>query len=316
MHNFCRSFYLFLPFLPCALLAQYSSSIEGTVTDRSGAVIANAEVIVTNQATQVSRHTVASGEGLYRVINLGLGAYTVATAKQGFRTKEQRDVALATSETVRVNVTLDIGAASDKVTIEAEVPQVETEQGRISGNISTQDLKELPLNGRNAYGLLALQPGVSGRGIAASFGAGGGGSNNDGFAAENQPEIYASGQRVESNSYLLDDSSVNSAARGGVANLTPNPDSIAEVRVVSNNFSAVNGRSSGGQVEMVTKSGTNQFHGGATYYFENNTLADRNVFETKVPVFRRNEFGYYVGGPDHQESNVLLHFAGSFATER
>lgn len=265
--------------------------------DRSGALIANAEITVVNNSTQVSRRTVASGEGFYRVIDLGPGSYTVTAARPGFRTAEQRNVTLATSEIVRVNMTLDIGSASEKVTVEADVPQVETEQGRISGNISTQQLKELPLNGRNAYGLLATQPGVSGRGIAATFGAGGGGSNNDGFAAENQPEIYASGQRVESNSYTLDDSSVNSAARGGVANLTPNPDSIAEVRVVSNNFSAVNGRSSGGQVELVTKSGTNQFHGGATYFFENNTLADRNVFESSVPVFRRNEFGYYAGGP-------------------
>jgi hypothetical protein len=155
----------------------------------------------------------------------------------------------------------------------------------------------MPLNGRNMYNLLAVQPGVSGRGVAATFGAGGGGSNNDGFAAENQPEVYASGQRVESNSYTVDDSSVNSAARGGVANLTPNPDSIAEVRVVSNNFSAVNGRSSGGQVELVTKSGTNTFHGGATEFFENNALSSRNEFETKTSVYRRNEFGYYVGGP-------------------
>lgn len=296
MHNLSRWFFISL-LVPIAALAQYSSSIEGIVTDRSGAVIANAEITIVNNATQVSRQTVASGEGFYRIINLGPGLYTVAVAKAGFRTNEQRNVALETSETVRVNVTLDVGSASEKVTVEAEVPQVETEQGRISGIISTRDLKELPLNGRNAYGLLALQPGVSGRGIAATFGAGGGGSNNDGFAAENQPEIYASGQRVESNSYTLDDSSVNSAARGGVANLTPNPDSIAEVRVVSNNFSAVNGRSSGGQVELVTKSGTNQFHGGASYFFENNTLADRNVFEASTPVFRRNEFGYYVGGP-------------------
>lgn len=133
--------------------------------------------------------------------------------------------------------------------------------------------------------------------MAATFGASGGGSNNDAFAAENQPELYANGQRVESNSYLLDDMSVNSLARGGVSNLTPNPDSIAEVRIISNNFSAVNGRSSGGQVEMISKSGTNRFRGGVSEYFQNNTLADRNEFEGKVPVFRRNEFGYYIGGP-------------------
>jgi Carboxypeptidase regulatory-like domain len=278
------------------LLAQFSSSIEGTVTDRSGAVVAKTAVTITDNATQVSRKTFTSSEGLYRVVDLGPGDYTVSVEQTGFRTSEQRNVHLATSETVRVNVVLEIGAVGEKITVESVVPQVETEQGRISGNITTQDLKELPLNGRNLYNVVALTPGVSGRGLAATFGAGGGGTNNDSFAAENQPEMYANGQRVESNSYLLDDMSVNSLARGGVTNLTPNADSVAEVRVISNNFSAVNGRSSAGQVEIISKSGANAFHGGVSEYFQNNTLADRNVFEASVPVFRRNEYAYYLGG--------------------
>ena len=297
MHLSCSAAFLFSLLLPLCVNAQFSSSIEGTVTDTSGAVIPNAKVIVANDDTGVSRSVNTSGEGFYRVLNLGLGRYTVSVESSGFRPAEQRDVRLAVSETSRVNFTLEIGAVGEKITIEAKTPEVETEQGRVSGRIETQQLKDMPLNGRNLFNLLALQPGVSGRGVAATFGAGGGGANNDGFAAENQPEVYASGQRVESNSYSLDDSSVNSAARGGVANLTPNPDSIAEVRVVSNNFSALNGRSSGGQIELITKSGTNSFHGGATEFFENNTLSSRNEFEAKTSVFRRNEFGYYIGGP-------------------
>lgn len=296
MHLF-RATILLACLAPACLFAQYNSSIEGNVTDASGAVVPGAKVTVTNNDTGLSRSILTSGEGFYRVVNLALGRYTVAVESPGFRPAEQRDVRLAASETARVNFSLEVGPVGEKVTVEAQTPQVETEQGRVSGVIETQKLKEMPLNGRNMYNLLAVQPGVSGRGVAATFGAGGGGSNNDGFAAENQPEVYASGQRVESNSYTVDDSSVNSAARGGVANLTPNPDSIAEVRVVSNNFSAVNGRSSGGQVELVTKSGTNSFHGGATEFFENNTLSSRNEFEAKTSVYRRNEFGYYFGGP-------------------
>lgn len=283
--------------LPACLVAQYNSSIEGIVTDRSGAIVPSAQVNVTEVSTGLVRHTMTTTDGFYRVVDLEPGKYDIAIDHPGFRTAEQRGITLAGTETVRVNVTLELGSVSEKVTVQAEVPQVETEEGRISGNITTQDLQELPLNGRNIYNVLALEPGVSGRGLAATFGSGGGGTNNDSFAAENQPEMYASGQRVESNSYLLDGMSVNSLARGGVTNLTPTPDSIAEVRVVGNNFSAVNGRSSGGQVEMITKSGTNAFHGGATEYFQNNTLADRNEFEAEVPGFRRNEFGYYVGGP-------------------
>jgi hypothetical protein len=235
---------LLLPQLP--LLAQYSSSIEGIVSDRSGAVIPEASVTVTNGATGVARSVTTSGDGFFRVVDLGPGKYDVAVNRSGFQTSEQKGVSLAGSETVRVNVTMQLGSISEKVSVEAQVPQVETEQGRISGNITAQELRELPLNGRNLYNVLALEPGVSGRGLASTFGAGGGGTNNDSFAAENQPEMYASGQRVESNSYMIDDMSVNSLARGGVANLTPSPDSIAEVRVVANNFSAVNGRGSGG----------------------------------------------------------------------
>ena len=283
--------------LPCLLLAQFNSSVEGVVTDRSGGVIPGASVTVSNVATNVSRQVKTSSEGFYRVVDLGLGTYNVIVESQGFKSAEQQGCQCTGQSNGARNVTLDVGSIGEKVTVEAQVPQVETDQGRLSGTITTQQLKQLPLNGNNLYNLLAVQPGVTGRGLAASFGAGGGGANNDSFAAENQPEISASGQRVESNGYSLDDSSVNSAARGGVANITPNADSIAEVRVVSNNFSAVNGRSSGGQIEMVSKSGTNAFHGGLSEFFQNNTLADRNAFEASVPVFRRNQFGYYVGGP-------------------
>jgi len=97
-----------------------------------------------------------------------------------------------------------------------------TEQGRVSVRIEAQQMRDLPLNGRNLYNLLAVQPGVAGRGLATTFGASGGGTNNDSFAAENGPQIYASGQRTEANSFTVDDTSVNSAARGGVTNLTPN----------------------------------------------------------------------------------------------
>jgi hypothetical protein len=171
------------------LLAQFNSSVEGVVTDRSGAVVPAASVTVTNTETGVIRKALTSAEGFYRVVDLGRGRYNVTVEREGFRTSEQHDVVLEGSQTVRVNALLDVGAIGEKVTVAAEVPQVETEQGRISGNITTQDLQQLPLNGRNLYNVLALAPGVAGRGLAATFGASGGGSNNDSFAAENQPEM-------------------------------------------------------------------------------------------------------------------------------
>jgi Carboxypeptidase regulatory-like domain len=299
--------------VPFALMAQFNSSIEGIVTDSSGGVVPNANVTVTNLSTGVSRKAATSSVGFYRVVDLGPGTYSLVVEHEGFRTSQQNNADVEGSQTVRINVVLEVGSVGEKITVEAKVPKVDTEEGRISGLLTTQDVQSLPLNGQVIYDVIALAPGVSGRGMTSNFASTGTGTANDSYAGENQPEMYANGQRVESNSYLLDDMSANSLARGGVTNLTPNPDSIAQVRVISNNFSAVNGRSSGGQIEMITKSGTNEFHGGATEYFQNNTLADRNEFEGQVPVFRRNEFGGYIGGPILKNRTF---FFGSFTAVR
>ena len=275
--------------------AQFSAAIQGVVSDNSSALIPGATVTVTNVATGVSREVVTGAEGLYRVLSLGAGTYRVVAQMQGFQSVQRDQVEVGISDTVRVDFTLPLGQMSERVTVEARASQVETEQGRISGRVDQSQLKDLPLNGRNLYNLIALQPGIVGKGVSAALGAGG--SGNDPYSGEANPVAYASGQRTEANSFTVDDSSVNSAARGGITNLTPNADSVEEVRVVANNFSAVDGRNSGAQVQVITKSGTNTFHGGVSYYFQNNTLASHSVFESKVPVFRRNQFAYNLGGP-------------------
>src|SRR5207244_2310477 len=131
---------------------------------------------------------------------------------------------------------------------------------------------------RNLLNLLALEPGMTGRGLSAGYGTG---SPGDSFAGETAPSIYASGQRYEANNFTLDDTSVNSEARPGVTNIVPSPDAVQEVRVVSNNFSAVDGRDTGAQIQMISKSGTNEFHGTAHFYNQNNKLASHNEFEAK-----------------------------------
>ena len=165
-------------------------------------------------------------------------------------------------------------------------------------------LKELPINGRNVYNLIALQPGMTGRGLSPGLFSGGG---SDSFSGETQPQAYASGQRWEANNYTVDDTSVNGVARNGAANLTPNTESVEEVRVVANNFSAVDGRNSGGQVQVITKGGTNQFHGSLSWYFTNNTLASRNFNETTLPAVRKNLYGYSRGRADQAQPDFLLH---------
>ena len=273
------------------LLAQVNSEIQGIVTDESGAVIAGASVVVTNTSKGVTREVSTLGDGLYRVLSLLPGTYRIHVEKAGFQPAERDGITLGITETRKVDVVLKIGTVRQDVTVTAQTAQVETEQGRVSGLVNREQIDELPLNGRNVFNLLALQPGVTGLGLT------GIGSGTDSFSGELKMEFNASGSRSEANSYTMDGINVNSLSRGGTTNLTPNADSVEEVRVVSNNFTAVDGRNGGAQIQVVTKSGTNEFHGGLSYYFQNNTLSSRNIFDTSMPVFRKNEYGYALGGP-------------------
>jgi hypothetical protein len=281
--------------MPSTAVAQFNSAIQGVVSDFTSAFVPGATVRVTNLETGVARQVETSAEGLYRVLSLGAGLYRVEVIKQGFRSALRERVEVGISETARVDFQLAVGSVDENVTVSAQAVAVETEQGRVSGRIDRTQLNDIPLNGRNLFNLVALQPGVIGRGISSAQGAGGAG--NDAFSGEAGPQAYSSGQRTESNSFTVDDVSVNSAARGGITNLTPSADSVEEVRVVANNFSAVEGRNSGAQIQVITKSGTNTLRGSLSHYFTNNTLASRSVFESAVPVFRRNQFGYTLGGP-------------------
>ena len=275
--------------------AQFSGAIQGTITDSQKAVVAGATVIVTHVASGVSREVTTSSEGVFRVVSLGPGAYRVQVVKPGFVNAERDAINVGISETVRVDVTLDVSGVQENLTVTTHAPLVETEQGRVSGRVDRLQLQELPLSGRNLYNLIALQPGVTGKGVSASISGGGGA--DDSFAGESAPRINASGQRDEANSFTVDDTSTNGVARGGITNLTPNTESVEEVRVVANNFSAVDGRNTGAQIQVITKAGTNQFRGSGSYYFQNDSLSARNTFEAKVPEFSKHQFGYSFGGP-------------------
>ncbi|HET7219933.1 MAG TPA: carboxypeptidase-like regulatory domain-containing protein, partial [Vicinamibacterales bacterium] len=280
---------------PRPAAAQFSGAIQGTVTDAQKAVVADAVVIVTNTQNGSTRESTTTSEGVFRLPSLAPGTYRVQVAKPGFVSAERESITVGVSETVRVDVTLELSGVQESVTVTTAAPVVETEQGRVSGRVDRLQLQEMPLSGRNLYNLIALQPGVTGKGVSASISGGGGA--DDSFAGESAPRINASGQRDEANSYTVDDTSTNGVARGGITNLTPNTESVEEVRVVSNNFSAVDGRSTGAQIQVITKSGTNQFRGSGSYYFQNDKLSARNVFESAVPKFDKNQFGYSLGGP-------------------
>ena len=280
---------------PRAASAQFSGVIQGTITDGQKAVVADAVVMVTNVRSGVARESVTTSDGVFRVLSLGPGVYRVEVVKLGFLNALRESVSVGISETVRLDFTLEVSGVQESVTVTTNAPLVETEQGRVSGQVDRMQLQEMPLSGRNLYNLIALQPGVTGKGVSASISGGGGA--DDSFAGESAPRINASGQRDEANNYTVDQTSTNGVARGGITNLTPNTESVEEVRVVSNNFSAVDGRSPGAQVQVITKSGTNEFRGSGSYYYQGDQLSAKNVFESSVPKFDKNQFGYSLGGP-------------------
>lgn len=285
--------FVFLWSMPA--LAQFSSAIEGTVTDSSNSAVPDALVTAKNKETGIVRDSKTSSGGFYRISSLGPGTYNVTVTKQGFVLTTHDSVELAVTATVKVDFSLTVGGVSEHVDVMAQTPMLETEQGRVSGLIDKTAVDDLPISGRNPLNLLALQSGVVGRGLSTGLYSGGG---SDTFSGETQPLIYAAGQRFEANSYSMDDTSTNDVARNGDTYLVPSSESLEEVRVVSNNFSAEFGRNPGAQVQMLTKAGTNQFHGVGAYYFTDNKLADRTIFSpaTLAPA-RKNLYDFAGGGP-------------------
>ena len=277
-------------------LAQFNSAFQGLVTDHSDAVIAGATVTVTNIETGISRTVETLDDGLYRLLSLPPGAYRIVVKKPGFADAVRSSVVLTIGQTLRVDFSLEVKANVEQITVEAETAQIDTEQGNISGRINQVELEQVPLNGNNVFNLLALQAGLIGRGRASASG-GGNRSGNDPFSGEAGATVYANGLRQEFNSFTMDGSSINSSVSPGFTNLTPTEGAIQEMRVVVNNVSAVEGRNAGAQIEVITKSGTNQFHGGVFSQFQNNTLSARGIFEPLVAVFRKNQFGAQAGGP-------------------
>ena len=289
--------------------AQFNSSIEGIITDPSGALVPDVTIRVTNQATGVVSVTKSTGTGHYSVPSLPAGTYTIEASKDGFNTGVQKDVVLESSRVQSVPLSLTVGSAGTKVTVEAAPPVVETSDARVSELTTGKQVITLPLAGRNVLNVLAQTPGVTGTGLVSDRAG-----SNDIFNANNSPSVTANGQRGSSNGFYVDDTSVNDNPDGGGAKLSPNPDSVAEVRVSVNNYSAMYGRNSSVLTQIVTKSGTNQLHGSLFEYHTDNKLTSRNVFQNSpdpitgriLPVSRRNEFGGSVGFPIRKDHTFVF----------
>lgn len=297
--------------LAAAAHAQFKASIQGTVMDAQGNAVPGAKVTVTNQDTGVVRETAASAEGFYRVGELPPGKYTVTIESAGFKKSTSKDVVVEAEQPRGLDVTLVIGAVTEQVTVTASPEALQTENANVSSTISSQQIERLPQFGRDPYELLRLAPGVFGDGARAANGSaanlpnsgGPGGSNTSIFQVENQVQVTANGQRNSGNNFTIDGTSVNSLTWGGAAILTPNQESIQDITVVANSYSAEDGRNTGAQVKVVSKSGTNQFHGSGFFKDDSPGL---NAFprwggpDGQAPQkVRQNlrQFGGSLGGP-------------------
>jgi hypothetical protein len=301
--------------LAAPALAQYGASLEGTVTDKSGAVVVAAKVTVTNQTTDLTQSVESTSSGLYRVSGLLPGLYTVDVESGGFRKSHVTDVQVDAESVRGLDVALQTGGAKETVTVTGEASGVQSETASISGAITAKQIEELPQFGRDPFELLRLAPGVFGDSGRNAIGqaqllpnaAGPGGSNNSIYQVENQVQATANGQRASGNNFLIDGVDVNSLTWGGASVVTPNQESVAEVKVLSTSYSAEDGRNSGAQVKVISKNGTNQFHGSAFFKYGEPGLNAFNKFNGFVNGFelapparvsnKSRNYGGSVGGP-------------------
>ncbi|HVB32944.1 MAG TPA: carboxypeptidase regulatory-like domain-containing protein [Patescibacteria group bacterium] len=286
---------LFLLFVSIPTRAQtVGANLAGTVTDPSGAVIPKASINITNTGTGVTTHAVTNTSGFYIAHNLLPGTYQVTISAAGFRTGVTSGLVLTVGAQQVLNRTLNVGAAAQKVTVTAEAQDVQLQSAAISGVISTKSIVALPLNGRSWTDLALLQPGVNQISDMASVGT------PDRIGRGLGVELTVAGQRPQTNNYLLDGISINDysgQAPGSLLGGNLGVDAVQEFRVLTTDYSAEYGRSAGGIVTAITKSGTNQFHGSAYEYLRNSALDAQPYFNIgRNPPFRRNQFGASAGG--------------------
>jgi Carboxypeptidase regulatory-like domain/TonB dependent receptor len=253
--------------------AQYRAGIQGTVLDSQGAVVDGAKVTVTAQETGIAQQTLTGDSGVFSVTRLAPGLYRISTEKAGFKTKVVENVNIIGDQVTSVNVTLEVGQVTESVTVNgAQLPAIDTESGQIQGTITAQQVQAFPSFGRDVFQLLQLAPGAFGDGSRNSSGdtfglpsseQSGSGATDGIFKTENQGQITAGGTRNNQNNYTIDGVGVTSVSWGGASVVTPNEDSVKEVKVISDNYDAEYGRYAGGQVQVISANGTNEYHGSA-----------------------------------------------------
>src|SRR5713101_615974 len=291
--------------MACPAAAQEAGTILGVVRDASGGTVPDARITITNADTSEMRTAATGDDGAFRVPALRPGHYSVKVEKDGFKTATQKALTLDVAQELVVNPTVQVGAASQEVTVSGEAPVINTTTSSLGALVDDQRISDLPLNGRNYLDLTLIQPGVQ-----VNTHPSGGGSGAAGTW------ISTNGLPPRSNNFTLDGAIINNQYGTGANSIAGNTlgvDGIKEYKVVTNNFSAEYGLTTGSQMVIVSKGGTNRWHGDVFEYLRNNHLDARNFFEAqpsllggqRLPQFKRNNFGASFGGPIRKEKTFF-----------
>jgi len=279
---------MFVVCLGAVALAQDTASITGTVTDPTGAAIPGAQVSVTNSALGINRTASSNASGDYLVAALPIGSYNLTVTAAGFKKFDASGIILRVAQKARVDVSMQVGGGKEEVTVEgASVAQVETQSSELSGAVTGKEISQLELNGRNFTQLITLVPGVSNQT----------GQDEAGVGVSGSVMFSVNGGRTEYNNWEMDGGDVMDNGSNSTINVYPSVDAIAEFKVLTSNYGAQYGRNGSGTVEVETKAGTSSFHGDLYEFVRNDKFNATPQFQSDVPPYKKNDFGFTIGGP-------------------
>ncbi|HEV3304957.1 MAG TPA: carboxypeptidase regulatory-like domain-containing protein [Candidatus Sulfotelmatobacter sp.] len=274
--------------IPALLTAQGTGGrILGRVADPSGAVLGNVKVTAINEATGIARDAQSNDSGDYVFPDLPVGTYTLSFELTGFKKDIRKNVSLDVNQIITLNTTMQLGAAQEVVDVTSEAPLVDTTSTQLGAVVNNRSVNELPLNARDTYQFLQLQPGVQ-----SQLGS----SGSTFYGSGDAGAVSVNGGRGRANNFSVNGGDANDQF-ANLPTIQPTPDAIDEFRVISNTFDAEYGRNSGAVVNVITKSGTNQWHGDVYEYFRNTVLNAQGYFNTVKPQENQNQFGGTFGGP-------------------
>src|SRR5688572_26755381 len=279
-----------------------TASLFGTITDAQSAVIPGASVNITNIATGQTRTSLTDDSGGYVFSLLPVGSYNLTVEQPGFKKNERRNILLQANENIRLDVALDIGNVSETVTVEAATLQVDSRSPTLNTTVDSKRIEELPLNGRNPADLVLLAPGV-----ASGAGNNSGDVGGNAWRPKGQREFTVNGSRNNNLRFTLDGGTNMDDLTNNNLDF-PFPDAVQEFSAQTSNMGVEMGGLSGGALNVVTKSGTNNIHGDLFWYVRNTALNATNFFSNQQDQLKRNQFGFTLGGP--AVKNKLFLFGG------